>query len=182
MKKIVIVYGLIAGLILVSMIFIMMALVGDSSDFDRGESVGYISMVLAFSMIFFGIRSHRDKNLGGAISFNISFRTGILITVIACLCYVAGWLFYINYIDNSFIEKYAAFYLNKLNSSGKSSEEIKNEIVAFNKNMENYDNPGVMALFTFLEVFPIGLIISVLCALLMRRKVSDLSSEPKEVT
>ena len=173
MRNIVLFYGLAAGFILTAMIFVMLAIVGDTTNFDKAEAIGYVSMVLAFSMIFFGIRSYRDKHLGGLISFNIAFRVGILITLIACICYVAGWLYYFNFVDNSFNERYSEFFINKLNESGKSAEDIKNEIASFHKNMENYNNPGVMALYTFLEVFPIGLIISVLCGLLMRKKATD---------
>jgi len=169
MSKIIIVYGLIAGAILAGMIFLMMAIVGDSSDFERGESVGYISMAMAFSMIFFGIRSHRDKNLQGVISFNLAFRIGILITLIASICYILAWLTYFNFVDSTFIERYSEFFTNKLQSSGKPQEEITKELKAFHENMENYKSPGVMAVFTVLEVFPMGLIITILCSMLMKK-------------
>ncbi len=170
MKKTVLIHGFIAGAILIVMIYFMLWLVGDTNNFDKGESIGYISMVMAFSMVFFGIRSYRDKHLGGSITFNKAFRVGILISLIASLCYVAGWMYYFNFVENHFIENYTSFYVNKLNASGKTAVEIKTEIDAFTTNMKNYKDPAVMSLFTFLEVFPIGLIISVLCALLMRRK------------
>ncbi len=169
MSKIVIVYGLIAGAILAGMVFLMMAIVGNTSEFERGESLGYISMAVAFSMIFFGIRSHRDKNLNGIITFNLAFRIGILITLIASVCYVIAWLIYFNFIDNTFIERYSEFFTKKLQSSGRSSEEITMELNAFHENMENYKNPGVMAVFTLLEVFPMGLIITILCSMLMKK-------------
>lgn len=137
-------------------------------------------MVVSFSMIFFGIRSHRDKNLGGIISFNIAFRVAILITLIASACYVAGWMVYFNFIDNSFIEKYTAYYTQKMNSSGNTAEEIKKEIDAFNENMSNYKKPWVMSFFTFLEVFPIGLVISVLCAMLMKKSVPETTEKDKQ--
>ena len=180
MRKVVITYGLLAGAILAGMIFLMMAIVGDSSDFEKGESIGYISMVVAFSMIFFGIRSYRDKNLGGLITFNIAFRVAILITVIASACYVIGWMTYFNYVDNTFIERYTEFYTEKVNASGKTPAEIKTELDAFHENMTSYKNPLVMSLFTFLEVFPIGLVISILCAMLMRKsEVTTVTNEKK---
>lgn len=169
MRKIVIVYGLIAGAILAGMVFLMIVIVGDSEDFERGQSLGYISRALGFSMIFFGIRSHRDKNLQGVISFNLAFRIGILITLIASVCYALAWLINLNYIDTNFIERYTEFFTQKLQSSGRPQEEITKELKAFHENMENYKNPGVMALFTLLEVFPMGLIITLLCSMLMKK-------------
>lgn len=169
MRKIVLVYGLICGAILASMIFVMMAYIGESVDFEKGEIIGNISMILGFSMVFLGIRKHRDTISGGYISFNTAFRTGILITLIGCICYVGGWLIYFNFIDSSFIEKYSAFFINKINASGKSAADIQNEIAAFKQHMVNYNNPGVMSLYTFLEVFPMGLIITIICSFMMKR-------------
>ena len=151
------------------MVFTMMLLIGDSSDFERGESVRYIFIVAAFSMIYFGIRQLRDKFLGGAISFNKAFRTGLLITLIASACYALAWLVYFNFIDESFTERYTAYMIDKIKSGGKAPEEIETEIKLFSENMADYKKPWVMGLYTFLEVFPIGLLISILCGLLMKR-------------
>lgn len=172
MKKIILGYGIAAGLILAAMIYIMMALVGNTSDFDKWESVGFISMAFAFSMVFFAIRRYRDKIGGGIITFNQGFRIGLPVTIIASALYVAGWMIYFNYVDHTFIERYTVFFERKLNESGKSPDEIKTELNAFKANMANYNNPWVMSLSTFLEVFPIGLVVTVLCAFLMRRKPS----------
>lgn len=169
MKNVVIKYGLIAGIILVLMIATMMAMMGDSNDFEKGELFGYLFSIAAYAMIFLGIREYRDKHSGGSITFNQGFRTGILITLIASLFYVAGWMLYFNFIDDTFIEKYTSYFLEKLNASGKTPAEIENEKVSFLKNMENYKNPLVMAMYTMLEIFPIGLVVTILCSFLMRR-------------
>lgn len=170
MRPIVLKYGFISGIIFIAMIFTMMALVGNSTDFEKGEKYGYLFMIPAYSMIFLGIRNYRDKKSGGAINFNQGFRVGILITWIASLCYAAGWLIYFNFIDHSFVERYTVYYSDKLSHSAKTAEEIAKEIAAFKESMHNYKNPFIMAMYTLLEVFPVGLIISILCAMLMRRK------------
>lgn len=169
MKLIVFRYGIIAGIILASMVFVMSAIVGDSTDFDKGESLGYFFIVSAFLTIFFAIRTLRDKYSDGVISFNRAFRTGLLITIIAGLFYVAAWMIHFNYIDNTFIERYSEYYINKVQTSGKSAEEIEKEIKAFKISMSNYNNPIVMSVYSFLEVFPVGLVISILCAFLMKK-------------
>jgi Protein of unknown function (DUF4199) len=173
MKKIVLKYGLIAGIILAAKIFIMMLIKGDSTDFERGASVGTIFMIGAFSMIFFGIREYRDKISGGVINFNLAFRIGILIAIIASLCYVAGWMINFNYIDTSFVEDYTTYYIEKIKAGGKDPAAVEKEITSFKNSITDYyENPAMIATHTFLEIFPVGLIITVLCALLMRRTES----------
>ncbi len=173
MRNIVLKYGVISGLILVAMIYTMMGLVGDTSDFDKWEWIGFISMAGAFSMIFFAIRDYRDKIAGGIINFNYGFRIGILVTIVASFLYVIGWMIYFNFIDDSFIVRYTEFYERQLNASGKAVADITKEMEAFKKNMADYDNPWVMAMSTFLEVFPIGLVITILCAFLMKRNAEQ---------
>jgi hypothetical protein len=165
-------YGLIGGMILAGMVATMMLLIGDTSDFEKGESVRYIFITAAFMMIYLGIREYRDKKMGGAITFNITFRTGLLITIIASACYAIAWLVYFNFIDESFTDRYTMFMTEKIKAGDKSPSEIENEITLFSENMSNYKKPGIMGLYTFLEVFPIGLVISVLCGLLMKRKAT----------
>lgn len=170
MKNIVIKYGFISGAILVGMVCTMMVMMSDTTHFEKGESFGYLFMIGAFSMIFFGIREYRDKITGGLISFNKAFRVGILIALIASVLYVTGWMIYFNFIDTTFVEKYTTYFTEKIQASDKPQTEIDKEISAFKINMANYKNPFVMIMYTFLEVFPIGLIITVLCAMLMRKR------------
>ena len=72
MKKIVLTFGLISGL----MISVLM---GGSLIFARkigsGHSMalGYTMMVASFLLIYFGIRSYRDNTLFGQISFGRAF-------------------------------------------------------------------------------------------------------------
>jgi hypothetical protein len=170
MKQIVIKYGIIAGLILSAMIFTIGAVIGQTTNFEKGEIYGYMFMVAAFSTIFFGIRDLRDKIQDGEINFNKAFRTGLIITIIGSVFYVIAWMIYFNLIDNTFVERYTEYYIGKVNASGQTPDQIAKEIQSFKENMKNYNNPLVMALFTFLEVFPIGLSVSILCAFIMKRK------------
>ena len=63
MRRIVLTFGLIAG----SIISIMMAATVpfmEDIGYDRGAFIGYTSMVVAFLLIYFGIRSYRDNVAG----------------------------------------------------------------------------------------------------------------------
>src|SRR6185312_9739371 len=90
MKKIVLTFGLIAGAILSLMMLATLPFM-DKVGFDKGYVIGYTSMVLAFLLVFFGIRSYRENIGGGAISFGRAFSVGILIVLIASACYVVTW-------------------------------------------------------------------------------------------
>ena len=91
MKKTVLTFGLIAGGILSVMMVLSIVFFADAIGFDRGEIVGYTSMVVAFLLIFFGVRAYRDNVAGGTVSFGRAFAVGGLIAVVASACYVATW-------------------------------------------------------------------------------------------
>ena len=81
MKKIVLIYGLIAGVIVGAMMMITMPLYESGTlKFDNGEWLGYTTMVIALSMVFFGVKSYRDNHLGGSITFGNALKVGLLIT------------------------------------------------------------------------------------------------------
>jgi uncharacterized membrane protein YqjE len=88
MRRIVLTFGLIAGALLSVMMLITLPF-HDEIGFDRSAIVGYTTMVLAFIMVFFGVRSYRDNVAGGTVSFGRAFIVGLLITAIASVCYVA---------------------------------------------------------------------------------------------
>lgn len=172
MKTSVIKFGSISGLIFSAMVILMVILEGGTGNFESGQGLNYLFMVAGYSMVFFGIREYRDKKLNGAISFNAAFRTGLLIVITGAVFYTLTWVIYQHYVDREFTDRYTEFVIDKIKSGNKSPEQIESEIDAFTKNMQEYNGPFTRGMYTFLEIFPLGLLISVLCALLMRKKVS----------
>jgi hypothetical protein len=90
MKKTVLTFGLISGAIL-SVTMLVTLPFQDAIGFDRGAIIGYTSMVVAFLLIYFGVRSYRDNVTGGSVSFGRAFAVGALIATVASVCYVATW-------------------------------------------------------------------------------------------
>src|SRR5215216_8002011 len=108
MKKIVLTFGLISGALLSAMMLATVPFI-DQIGFDRGVIVGYTTMVLAFLLVFFGIRSYRENVGGGYISFGRALGVGLLIMLISCVCYVVTWeIVYFNFMPD-FAEKYANY-------------------------------------------------------------------------
>lgn len=176
MKRIVWTFGLIAGGILAVMMAITIPFIDQIG--DKGEVIGYTSMILAFLMVYFGIRSYRDTNIGGTIGFGRAFKVGILITLIASACYVATWEILNNTIATDFAEKYAARTIEKARTSGATDAQIeatKQEMARFTA---LYKNPAVNAGMTFLEVFPVGLVVVLVSAGVLSRKKALPDGEP----
>jgi hypothetical protein len=174
MKKTVLICGFIAGLISTSL-FIGLMLLGKAGqdDFKHGMIYGYTLMILAFSLIFVGTRITRDKYSGGAISFGKAFRVGLYITLIASTMYVIVWLIDYYFFIPDFAEKYGAHILEKLKASGASQAEITKQTAEMARFSQMYKNPLFNALLTYSEILPVGLIVSLISALVLKRKKTD---------
>ncbi|MEL6971984.1 MAG: DUF4199 domain-containing protein [Bacteroidota bacterium] len=169
MQRTALVFGLIAGVILI--------LLGQFGFYlgeqfaDWGEAIGYTTMLAALSMIYFGIRNQRDQKQEGHITFGQGVQLGLIITLIASVFYVVGWMVY--YQNGGGVEMMEAYWqgqLEQIRQSGKSAEEIAAQIQRTEEMRASYSNPWVMAGFTFLEIFPIGLLITLIAAFLLRTK------------
>jgi Protein of unknown function (DUF4199) len=173
MKRIVLRYGLASGVVLelMSAIWLWIPLSRKGSlNFEHGEVIGYTSMVLAFLMVFFGVRSYRNTVAGGAISFGKAFQVGILITLITCAIYVISWeIAYFNFFPN-FLDHYNAHVLAKMRAKGASEVAIRQATAQMAELAKNYQNPLFNSAITFMEVFPVGLIMTLISAAILRRK------------
>jgi hypothetical protein len=169
MRKIVLTYGLIAGAILSAMLFLTL-LFQDEIGFDRGVIVGYAMMVPAFLMVYFGIRSYRDGLAGGRLTFGRAFWVGLLIMLVATVCYVATWEFIFFKLAPDFGDKYAAYALEEARQSGATEAEIAETVAEMTEFAEQYRKPLVNIAYTFLEPLPVGLLLSLLSAWLLSRK------------
>jgi hypothetical protein len=171
MKRIVIVNGLIAGAIVSLMFVISYPLTHNGTLSNEGSMiVGYTSMVIALSLVFVGIKSYRDQYLKGVITFGRSVAVGILITLIASVMYAGTWEIYYNTVASDFMEKYTASYLDKMKKEGASDAEIAQERAEMEEFNEQYKNPFIRFGVTLMEILPVGIIITLISAALLRRK------------
>src|SRR3954453_4983552 len=154
MKRIVIIFGVISGVISSALMFLTLPLMHTGAvNFSNGYILGFTSIVLSFLLVVFGIRSYRENN-GGTIPFGRAFSVGILITLISCVFYVASWeVIYYNIMPD-FAEKYSQAAVAKMRKEGASDVAIaerKKQMVQLKK---LYDNPLTNAAVTFIEPFP----------------------------
>ena len=172
MKKIIIICGSIAGLIVTSW---MLASISGciSSDFEgsvNGMLLGYSSMVIAFSMIFVGVKNYRDKYNSRTISFGKALKIGLLITLVASTIYVIVWQIDYYFFIPDFYEKYSAHIIRDMKAHGATQAQILQQMALNKSNCEMYRNPSFNAMFTYIEFLPVGIIMSLLAALILKRK------------
>jgi len=169
MKKTLLTFGLISGAFS-SLMMVATVPFEDKIGFDRAEYLGYTIIVLSFLLVFFGIRSYRDNTGNGQITFAKGFAVGISITLITCIFYVLTWEFLYFHVMHDFMDKYAAYVVEKLRASGASPAAIQAQIQQLKKFKEMYENPLYNAAMTFIEPFPIGLGITLISAAVLRKK------------
>jgi hypothetical protein len=173
MQKTVLTFGLISGAILSAMMLATIPFM-DRIGFDRGEILGYTTMVLAFLLIFFGVRSYRDNVAGGTIRFGRAFTVGALIAVVASLCYVATWELIYYKLAPDFSAKFQAHQLEKAREAGESEAQLIRRKADMEKFAEMYRNPAINAAITFVEPLPVALVVALVSAgVWSRRRKED---------
>ena len=155
MRKTVLTFGLIAGAILSVMMLATMPFI-DRIGFDEGEVIGYTTLVVAFLLIFFGIRAYRDNVAGGSVGFGRAFAVGALIALVASICYVATWQLIYYKLVPDFTEKYQAHLIEKARDAKRFAEW--------------YRNPAINVAVTFIEPLPLGLIVALVSAGILGRR------------
>ena len=175
MKKNIIIYGLIAGIV-VSVVMLSsvnyLSHCEGSVDYNTSMLIGYASMLLAFSLVFVGIRNYRDKYNNGVVSFGKAFKIGIMIALIASTIYVVAWLVDYFFFIPDFMEKYSAHTLDQLKAGGASQIEIDKQTKEMADFALMYKNPFFNALMTYAEILPVGLIVTLISSLILKRKTA----------
>lgn len=135
-----------------------------------GLVVGYTTMVLAFLLIYFGVRSYRDTVGGGSVGFGRALAIGVMIAVVSSVCYVATWeVMYYKFMPD-FMDKYSAHEVDKARASGASEEQIAVRKAEMEKFAVMYKNPLYNAALTIMEPLPVGLVIALVSAGVLSRR------------
>lgn len=176
LTKSIITHGLIGGVISISGFFFMELYNGNAHS-DMSMIAGYTAMLLAFSLIFVAIKNYRDKQNGGYISFGKAFKIGLIMALVTSTVYVLAWLVYFNYFSPDFMDKYSAATLAQMTKDGKSAVEIQAATAQMKQWSEWYKNPFVNAVITYTEILPLGIIISLIVALILKKKRNEQQGE-----
>ncbi|OQP57566.1 DUF4199 domain-containing protein [Niastella populi] len=170
MKKNVLVFGLLYGLIVTAFMIYSSVNCYYNANFKSNEVVGYAGMLIAASFIYIGIKNYRDKFNNGTITFGKAFKIGLLITLVASTFYVLVWVIEYYVFLPDWMDKYCTHLITEAKGAGDNQVKMEktNELVDTYKKI--YSNPFYVVLATYVEVLPIGLIVSLICALILKRK------------
>jgi hypothetical protein len=176
MKKTIWVCGIIAGIISVSW-----GVVGESVlnhlSLNTRMIFGYATMILAFSLIFVAIKNYRDTYNSGQITFGKALGIGLWVTLIASTVYVVVWMIDYSYFMPDYGDKYQAQVLSELKASGASAAVIKKQAAEMAVTMGKYKtSPTFRAMFTYLEIAPVGIVISFIAALILKNKSKSITA------
>lgn len=166
MIRTILVYGLISGLIIIAGIIGTLVVSGDGP--HSSVWLGYLIMLVGLSSILMAVKSHRDKALGGVIRFLPAFLMGLGITLLASIAYVAIWEVYLASTDYAFMDQYIAATLEQKAKAGVSGEAYAKLAEQMETMRTAYRNPLFRYAMTFAEIFPVGLLVSLVTAALLR--------------
>jgi hypothetical protein len=170
MKKTILTFGLISGVLASILMLATLPFLNALGHGNRGMIVGYTAIVLVALLVYFGIRSYRDNLANGTITFGRGFLIGLGITLISCTLYVLTWeIVYFNFMPHM-MDSYFATQIQHAQSSPGTPSQIQAKVAAIRQSQISYQNPLVNSLYTFIEPFPVDLLITLISAALLRRK------------
>ncbi len=162
-------YGLIAGLVVGGISFVMFTSMGDQHDFDNGMLIGYTTMLVALSAVFVGLKRYRDRELGGVIRFWPAFGMGVAMTAIAGVLYVLSWEASQAITGGDFMTAYSDYVIGQARAKGESAAAIAKMSAEMAEFKVMYANPLFRLPMVFSEIFPVGVLVSLVSAALLRK-------------
>ena len=184
MRKIILTYGGITGLVIIlSMTLGIYAARAGADSFFASEALGYSIMIIGFSMIFVATKKYRDQELGGIIKFVTAFKIGLGISLIAGIVYVIVWEINLYLTDYAFIHEWTASQIEKARSAGITGQELDTIIENMNQMEERYGKLLFRLPMTFVEIFPVGLLVTLISSTLFKNPKflagSEVASQPE---
>jgi len=168
MTRIAIVYGVLSGVIIIACMIASFSLTSGFGHSNMSLWLGYLIMIVALTMIFFGVKRYRDREQGGVIRFLPALGLGLAIAVVAGLAYVATWEAYLAISGKDFIGEYADAVIAAARAKGVTGAALDAQIAEMNQLRTQYADPLFRLPMTFLEIFPVGVVIALISAVILR--------------
>jgi len=165
MKKIILIFGLVIGAILAANAIIVINIMYSDTDFKGNDVVGYATMVIMFSLIYFGVRNYRNNYLDGKISFLKALKTGALICLVASTVYVVLGLSYYYLFAPDFLDVFSEHVIRNA-----APDEVEAKTAQMANFKEMYKNPLFAILISYFEVMPVGMIVALFSAFIVKKK------------
>ncbi|MEL7189394.1 MAG: DUF4199 domain-containing protein [Pseudomonadota bacterium] len=161
------IFGGIIGVLVIALMTVTLFALGP----DAGNTtvvLGYVTMLAILSLLFIGIKRYRDVEQGGVITFKQGALVGAGIAVIAGLMYTVSWEGVLVATEYSFIETYTQSQIDAIKAEGLPAGQEATKIADVRESMEQYRNPLFRLPITFIEIFPVGLVVALISAAILR--------------
>ncbi|MEA2786460.1 MAG: hypothetical protein QOF71_2564 [Candidatus Eremiobacteraeota bacterium] len=168
MLRKVLTYGTVAGAIVGVPLSVLTIAMNGHALLSYGMFIGYTLMLIALSTVFVAIKRHRDADLGGVIKFWPAFGLGLGISFVAGIFYVAAWELAVAVTHSDFAGTYANALIEQEKAKGVSGEALAKFTAGMERFKAQYSNPFYRLPMTFIEIFPIGVLVSLVSAALLR--------------
>lgn len=165
--KYILAYGLISGFVVIAVMSVGMATT-DWGSFYGSEWFGYLVMLVALSVIFVAVKRYRDQECGGVIRFGRAFAIGAGIAAVAGIAYVIGWEVYLATSGRDFMAEYIGGMVSGMRAEGAGEAAIAARVAEMQQMAELYENPLFRLPITFIEIFPVGLLVALVSAAVLR--------------
>ena len=166
MLRTILTFGVIAGLIVTANFFVALGIV--QLQHHNSLLYGYLIMLVALSMVFLAIKRYRDRSLGGVIRFLPALGIGLGVSAVAGLIYVIGWEISLAATHYAFADDYSAAMIRAAQANGASPAHLAEVVAQTQAFKVQYANPLYRLPMTFVEIFPVGVVISLISAALLR--------------
>jgi len=168
MSALIVRYGIIAGVIVtIPLLWNWLTLKPEDKP-DTGMLFGYLIMIVALTAVFLGVKAYRDKVLGGAVRFMPAFGVGLGISAVASLFYVISWEICVAYSSFDFVAFYKASMVEAAQAKGASPAELAKAMADADSFAKMYQNPLIRMPMTFIEMFPVGVLVSLITAAVLK--------------
>jgi hypothetical protein len=159
MLRSILIFGLIAGAI--SALPSLWIIFTPNLKHHGSVVAGYLTMLVAFSMIFVAVKRYRDNQLGGVIKFLPALGIGLGISLVAGVIYVGVWDIYLHISHFAFADEWGAIVAKGALAKGASAAEAARQAAEFKT---NYLNPLWRWPMTLAEILPVGVLVSLVSA------------------
>ncbi len=144
-------------------VFLLFYFIGIDIKSKLPQYIGYLILIL---FIIIGIKSYRDNDLGGHISYGKALGTGTLIAICGGIISAVFTIIFFTYIAPDMAQKIMDAAQQQMADKGMSEEQIQMAMTYTAKFM----SPGWLFLFSLLGSALMGLIFSLFISIFMKKE------------
>ncbi len=161
-------YGVIGGIVVAIPTFTIPVQFRHNIPDSLAMAIGYATMLVALTAVFLGIKHQRDVVQGGVIKFLPALGVGLAISIVASIFYVLAWELVLAVTHMDFAGDYANGTISHAKAKGLSGAALAKLVKQMDDFRRSYADPVYRMTMTFTEIAPVGLLVSLVSAGLLR--------------